>query len=77
MADDADDPPDADEVMIWNRQSGRSVGFTLPRQYDELIEWLERHHNRRTSPRDFARRQGWLPPSKPSRLRLFLAKLRG
>jgi hypothetical protein len=63
--------------MIWNRLSGQSVGFTLPSQYDELVAWLERHHDRRTSPADFARKQGWILSSRPSRLRLLLAKLRG
>jgi hypothetical protein len=72
----SDPPPDdTDEVMIWNRLSGKSVGFTLPEQYDDLIEYLQRTYDRRTSPADFARAQGWETDRKPSQWRLLLAKL--
>lgn len=70
------DPPDSDEVMFWNRLSGVSGGFTLPRQLDELQAWLDHHHARRTGPKEYAQKQGWVSASRPGKLRLWWAKLR-
>ena len=74
--DDTGDLPDTDDVLIINRASHKEVVFTLPAQLEDLYEWLESSYDRRTSPADFARAQGWITYATPSAVRLWWARFR-